>query len=103
MPQDLDLLAMREGLHAAGAALHLLRALAHVVALVAVAGEHFAAAGDLESLLGPGLGLHLGHFLLLVGWAARRRLRSGWACPGPPANAGPSRGRSLRRRLIAVR
>src|SRR5262245_17188886 len=73
MLQHFARLAVGQGLHAARTALHLLRALAHVVALVAVAGENLAAAGDLESLLGPGLGLHLGHFCLLKTGRQKRR------------------------------
>src|SRR5262249_11276975 len=33
----------------------------HAVALARVRGQHLAGAGDLEALLGAGLGLHLGH------------------------------------------
>src|SRR5882757_7422967 len=38
----------------------------HAVALAAVGVEHLAGAGDLEALLGAGLGLELGHLALLL-------------------------------------
>jgi hypothetical protein len=55
----------------------LLGAFNHAMALAGLLIKHLPAAGDLESLLGPGLGLDLGHLALLGGTAAS--VKATWA------------------------
>src|SRR6185436_6202336 len=76
--------------HAGGLAQESVAPLGHAVALSDHAMLHFACAGEAKTLLGPALGLHLGHFLSFSKGYVRRSRQ----CPlGQPAG---------RRGLIAM-
>src|ERR1700694_3824334 len=66
---DVVAVGLEQHVGAAQLAYLLLGALDHAMALAGLLIEHLPAAGDLESLLGPGLGLDLGHLALLCGRA----------------------------------
>src|ERR1700710_2579869 len=61
----------RKNLVGVQAALALARLHFQVVAHAGLLLHDLAGAGDLETLLGPGMGLLLGHSSLLVGWCVR--------------------------------